>query len=122
MKQGSDAFSDRDWINHIWKGSSRTPFQHCQNSCGTLCIRALQEHTGERFDRTRVDGSCRNTIQLETILISPRMLIQLEVNLGSGTHCMGKESRAGRQTVFFTSLDPWGNEIEEHFQGDMSKP
>ena len=35
-----------------------------------------------KFGRTRVDGSCRNTFQLETILTSPRMIIQFEVNLG----------------------------------------
>ena len=29
-----------------------------------------------RFDRSRVDGSCRHTFQVETILISPRVLTQ----------------------------------------------
>ena len=43
-----------------------------------------------KHDRTRVAGSCRHTFQLETFLISPRMLIQFEVNLGGGTHCWEK--------------------------------
>ena len=30
--------------------------------------------------------------------------------------------RKGRQTGFLTRFDPWGNEIEEKIQGDMSKP
>ena len=58
---------------------------------------------GKKCDRTRVDVSCLCSCQLETILISPRM-------------------RKARQTGFLTRLDPWRNEIEEQFQGDMSKP
>ena len=58
---------------------------------------------GRKCDRTRVDVSCLCSCQLETFLISPRM-------------------RKGRQTGFLTRFDPWGNEIEEKFQGDMSKP
>ena len=34
----------------------------------------------------------------------------------------GRESREGRQTVFFTPLDPWRDEIEEKFPGGLSKP
>ena len=31
-----------------------------------------------------------------------------------------KESKEGRQTVFYTPLDPW-HDIEEQFGGDLSK-
>ena len=34
----------------------------------------------------------------------------------------GKESEEGRQTVFFTSLDPSVGETEEEFNNDMSRP
>ena len=40
-------FTDRDWINYIWRGSNKTRFQYCQNSCDKLLyIRAIQGHTG----------------------------------------------------------------------------
>ena len=42
----------------------------------------------------------------------------LEAELTGG----GKESREVRQSVFFTPLNPWGDEIEEKIQGDTSKP
>ena len=32
FKKGGKTFTDRDWINHIWKGSSRTRCQFCQTS------------------------------------------------------------------------------------------
>ena len=51
------------------------------------------------------------------------MLIQLEINLGGGAHRRGvKESREGDDSAFLTPLDAWGDEIEDKFQGDMSKP
>ena len=34
----------------------------------------------------------------------------------------GNESKEGRLLVFFTPLNPWGDEIVEKFQGDLSKP
>ena len=47
LKYGGDPFTDRDGINHIWKGSNKTRFQYCQSSCNTLLkIRAIQGHAG----------------------------------------------------------------------------
>ena len=44
---GGSNFTDRDWINFTWKGSTKTRFQYCQNSCNRLLyIRAIQGHTG----------------------------------------------------------------------------
>ena len=97
LKQGGDAFTDRDLINNIWKGSSKTRFKYCQNSCGILLyIQTFQVHT-ERFDRSRVEGSCRHTFQVEILPISPRVLIQLEIHFGSGTRC--REKRKPRRTT-----------------------
>ena len=73
-----------------------------------------------KFDQTRVHGSCRKTFQVGTILISPRVLIQFEVNLGDGAHC--KRKRKPRRTANFVlhSLDPCPNKIEEQIQGGRS--
>ena len=40
--------------------------------------------------------------------------------LDAGLMTGGKERMQGRQTVFFTSLDPWRDETEEEFDGVMS--
>ena len=51
------------------------------------------------------------------------MLIQLEIHLGGGVHCRWeRKPRRATDTVFFTPLDPWRDEIEEEFLGDLSKP
>ena len=39
--------------------------------------------------------------------------------LDAGIVAGGKESKEGRQTVFFTPLDPWCNETDEEFDGDQ---
>ena len=54
-------------------------------------------HWRDLLDRTRVVESCRYTFQVETILISFRMLVQFEVNLGGGIHCWVK--RKPRRTT-----------------------
>ena len=47
LKDGGDTVADDDWINHVWKGSSKTRFQFCTNSCHDLLkIRVIQGHTG----------------------------------------------------------------------------
>ena len=47
QRDGGSNFTDRDWINFIWKGSNKTRFQYCQNSCNKLLyLRAIQGHTG----------------------------------------------------------------------------
>ena len=47
LKGGRKKFSDDEWVDHIWKGSSKTRFLCCKNSCNDLLkIRAIQGHTG----------------------------------------------------------------------------
>ena len=41
--------------------------------------------------------------------------------LDAGLIAAGKESKQGRQTVFFVPLDPWRDETEEEFDGDIIK-
>ena len=107
LNQGGDTFIVGDWINRIWKGSSKTRFQYCQNSCSLLLyIRAIQGNTGENLIKPELMGHVAILFLFEAIPISPRMLIQFGVNLGGWAHCREKESRKGRQTVFITLLDP----------------
>ena len=55
---GGSNFTDRDWINFIWKGSNRTKFQYCQNSCNKLLyIRTIQGHTGGEMIQPEMLGT-----------------------------------------------------------------
>ena len=123
LKQGGDAFTDRDLINNIWKGSSKTRFKYCQNSCGILLyIRALQGHIGRDLIEAEVMGHVAIPFKWKQFLFHRGCSFNLKSILVAGLVAGRKESREGRQTVGFTHLDPWRNEIEEQFQGDMSKP
>ena len=46
LRDGSREFTDRDWINYIWKGSSKTRFKICQNLAKIYC-------TSEPFNVTQ---------------------------------------------------------------------
>ena len=93
LHHGRDTFTDRDCISHIWKGSSKTRFQYCQNCCNTLlCTRAIQGH---------IEG---DVIELE--LMGVAILFKLKINLGGGAH-RRRKSREGRQGEG-TPLGPWG--------------
>ena len=102
--------------------AARHDFGIARILAAVYCIFELFKDTREKLDRTRVDGSCRYTLQVETILISPRMLIQFEVNLGGRTHCKVKKKPRGTRNCVLHTLDPWRNDIEEQCCGEMSKP
>ena len=121
MKQRWGTFTDRDWVNHIWKGSMKTRFQYCQNSCGTLLyIRAIQGHIGGDLIEPELMGHVAKRFKWKQFLFHRGCSFNPKSILEEG-HIAGREEiREGRQTVFFTPLDPYA--IEETIQGDMSKP
>ena len=46
-RDGGSIFTDRNWVNFIWKGRNKTRFQHRRNPCSKLLyFRAVQGHTG----------------------------------------------------------------------------
>ena len=48
LKYGGDTFTDRDWINLVWKGSKQTRFQYCQNSCEHFIVYSCHPRTRRR--------------------------------------------------------------------------
>ena len=90
-KQRGDTFSLIKIGSHIsGRAAARHDFSIVRNLAAVYCIFEVFKDTPERkgdIDRTEADGSYSYTFQLETILISPRMFIQFEVNLEGGTHC-----------------------------------
>ena len=59
---------------------------------------------------------------MERVSVSSRMFVATSI-LQSGLIAGGRERREGRQTVFFTPLNPFGDHPnEEHPSDDFSKP
>ena len=60
---------------------------------------------------------------MERIPVSPKMLFDIILILRSGLVAGGRESKEGRQTIFFTPLNPSGdNPDEEEPSDDLLKP
>ena len=110
---GGSNFTDRDWINFIWKGSNRTKFQYCQNSCNKLLyIRTIQGHTRRRNDSTRDAGH---------VLILPNWK-EFVFHRGCWLDSPQKGEMVVKtdSTAFFTPLNPWCT--EEEYCDDLTMP
>ena len=62
---------------------------------------------------TVIDESCINSVKLERIYLTQRFCLQPSAHHKVWTRGGGKESKEGRQTVFFTPLDPFGCDAHE---------
>ena len=105
------------------KEAKKTRFQYCQNSCNALLyVRAIQGDTGGYSIEPELMGHVVIPFNWKQILFHRGCSFNLKSILEAGLIGGGKESREGRQTVFFTPLAPRREEIEEDFKHDLSKP
>ena len=121
-RDGSLEFTDRDGIDYIWKGSSKTRFQYCQNSFDKLCIRAIQGHSEGETIGLEMMGHVCTPLNWKQFFFHRCCSFDLKSILGGGLIAGGREGFESRHAVFFTSLNPWRNEIEEEFHGHLAKP
>ena len=106
-----------------WKGSNKTRFQYCQNSCGKLlCIRATQGHT--RGEMIELEMPVHDLLlpNWKEFVFHRGCSFNLKSTLNARLIGGGREGRETRHTVFFTPLNPRRDEIEEVFKGDLTKP
>ena len=73
-----------------------------------IYIRAIQGHTGGVTIKPELMSPCINPEKLERIYLPQRFCVQPRFY-----HKDWKESKEGRQTVFFTPLDPLGSDTHE---------
>ena len=103
-------YSQQDCLRAIPEGSNKKRFEYCVNSKNQVTyVSAIQGHTGGN-------------------MISPEFLGHIEIPhtwkkfvfydlnyiMDKGLIAGGREKRGGRQTIFFTPLNPFGeNSVEE---------
>ena len=101
----------------FFKGSNKIRLQYCKNARDLLLhIRAIQGCTGGNMIAPEL--MCHVTIpyQWKELPVSSRILT-------SGLVAGGRESKEGRQTIFFAPLNPFGDSPDEEETGDdLSKP
>ena len=117
-KGGGCDFSDSDWLQHIYKGSNKTRFQHCKNSQDVrLYSRAVQGHIGGNVIAPELMGHVAVPFRWKEFLFHGGCSSR------SGLMAGGRESEEGRQAVFFTPLNPFGsNPDEEEPSNDSLRP
>ena len=95
---GGSNFTERDWINFIWKGSNKTIFQYCQNSCNKwLCIRAVRGHTGEEVFQLEILGHVRTPLNWKEFVFHQGCSSNVTFVLNGGR--IAGERRSRHQTL-----------------------
>ena len=87
-----------------------------------LYVRALRGHTGGEMIALELMGHVANPYIRKEFLFHRGCSYNVQSILKSGLVAGGRESKQGRQTIFFTPLNPSGqNPDEEKFNSDFSK-
>ena len=123
QKSGGRKFSDTDWLQHIHEGSNKMRFQYCISSKSSLLyIRAVQGHTGGNLIAPELMGHVAIPYKWKEFLFHRGCSFNVTSILKSGLIAGGRESKEGRQTIFYTLLNPFGdNRDEEEPSDDLSK-
>ena len=121
---GGHRFSDSDWLQHIYKRSNKTRLQHCKNSRHVLLyIRAIQGHNGGNLIVPELMGHVAIPNTWKEFLLHRGCSRDVTSILKSGLIAVRRASKEGRQTIFFTPLNPPGHNPDEEEPGDdLSKP
>ena len=125
QKSGGRKFSDVDWLQHIFQGSSKMRFKYCQNSPPNcfLYIRAIQGHTGGNLKALELMGHVAIPYKWKEFLFHSGCSLDVTSILTSGLIAGGRESKEGRQTIFFTPPNSFGDNPDEEEPGDdVPKP
>ena len=120
---GGQRCSDKDRLHHINEGS-KTRFQCCENFKSVLLyFRAIQGHTGGEMMAPELLGHVVISYEWKEFLFHRGCSYNVQSILKSGLMAGGRQSKQGRQTIFFTPLNPFGPNLDEgKFSGDFSKP
>ena len=117
-------FTDVDWLHCFFLGSIKTRFAICEDENGELrYIRAIQGHSGGMIFSPRLINYVMISYKWKRFIYhvdrARDQYSLAEIGLVVG----GKEREEGRQTIFFTSLDPFNNDADEaESSTDTTKP
>ena len=117
-RYGAQKFSEDHWIRLIHVGSMNKRVEYCVWITRILCVTFEQfKDTLWYSDRARTDGIHVHSVQLERVYLSPEF-VRGKFNLSWSvvdSGWKGKNDKA-RQTVFFTPLNPFGENPDEKTQ------
>ena len=114
--------NSRHWSDEMWKsrmaggGGNKKRFQYCIRTRNSF-LRALQGHSG----RNPVDPSLQDNL-LIPFINHIGCAINLHSVTNSGLIPGGQNLSKGKQTVFFTSVDPMNKEHKDPYEIDLEAP
>ena len=117
-------FTDENWLHCLYLGSIKTRFEICKDENGELRhIRAIQGHSGGMIKSPRLMNYVMIPYKWKRLSYHVRRARDqysiAEIGLVAG----GKERKEGRQTIFFTPLDPFNSDADEaEAVADTAKP
>ena len=111
---GAPKWTNLEWLDLLHRGGDKKRFQYCLNSDGVIHnMRAIQNHSGGN----KVDPYCWITHKFRTggtssfYHVGSSLCMQSRIH--SGSIAGRKDIKEGRQTVFFTAVDPMSDSQEE---------
>ena len=122
QSEGAQTCSDSHGQDYIQKGTNKTRFQHCTNSNNSpLYVRAIQVHSGGELIAPDLMNHVAMPLRCEEFLYHSENSCTVNSFL-QGLIEGAKDTEEGRQTVFFTSSEPFGDEAEEEYDDELSRP
>ena len=118
-KQGARDFSEEDWLRLIHEGSSKTRFECCEDSQNSLTyFRATQGHSGGITIAPELMEHIVIPYHWKEFLFHRSCSFSIQSILENGLNAGGKQNREGRPTIFFTPLNPFGENPDEEVPRD----
>ena len=116
--------SDSDWLDDIYKGNNTTRFQYCKTSNDVLSyLRAnSRAHTGGELIAPELKDHLASPLRWKEFLYHRGCSFNVTWILDARLIAGGKDRKEGRQKVFFTPLDPFGDDTGQELNNDSLRP
>ena len=103
-----------DWIECFHRGSCKTRFEFCKDADGELVyIRAIQGHSGGTIIQPELMNHVPISHKWKHFICHMGRARDRYSIVEAGPVSGGKEGKEGRQTIFFTPLDPYHSDASE---------
>ena len=111
---GARDFAETAWVRYIHEGSTKTRFEYCEDSENSLTyFRAIKRHHGgitivpELMWHVLLPYDWKEFVFLRFCPFSIQSILENKLIAG------GKQSKEGRQTIFKTPLNIFGENLNE---------
>ena len=104
-----------DWLENTSKGSNRNRFEHRKNSNDVLLhVRVIQGHSGIDLIASELMNHVAIPSRWKEFLYHRRSSFNVNCTSQAGLIASGKDTREGRQTVFFSPFDILGTKQKKN--------